>query len=150
MKDLLNLLKQQGQVEGFDAMLRAPNGCFEQTSSSTYPNVMVLQYLKGTGQVTPQIEQQAVDYIAKGYQRLLSFEVPGGGYSLSRRAAEVSVAEILEVMREPVGLVDCCPGAQRTCSHERSCPMKDPLQRLNAVVIQALQGLTLGELVSAA
>jgi uncharacterized protein YfaS (alpha-2-macroglobulin family) len=73
-------------VEGFESMLRQPSGCFEQTSSSTYPNVMVLRYLKGTGQVSPAVEARARDYIATGYQRLLSFEVEGGGFSLWGKA----------------------------------------------------------------
>ena len=32
-------------VEGLDAIFRMPNGCFEQTSSTTYPNVLALDYL---------------------------------------------------------------------------------------------------------
>ena len=67
-------------VEGLDSMLRMPSGCFEQTSSSTYPNVLALQYMRETGQVTPEIEEKALLYISTGYQRLLSFEVDGGGF----------------------------------------------------------------------
>jgi len=33
-------------IEGMDAILRMPGGCFEQTSSSTYPNVLALDYMK--------------------------------------------------------------------------------------------------------
>ena len=33
-------------VEGLDSILRMPYGCFEQTSSTTYPNVLVLDYLQ--------------------------------------------------------------------------------------------------------
>jgi uncharacterized protein YfaS (alpha-2-macroglobulin family) len=29
-------------MSGVDAILREPYGCFEQTSSSNYPNIMVL------------------------------------------------------------------------------------------------------------
>jgi Rrf2 family protein len=79
---------------------------------------------------------------------LLSQRGAGGGYSLAKRSREVSVAEILQVMHESVGLVDCSPGVQRTCSHETGCPMKDPLWRLNAVVVRALESLTLRELVA--
>ena len=68
-------------VEGLDAILRMPGGCFEQTSSSTYPNVLVLAYLRSTKQVKPEVELKALQYINTGYQRLLSFEVPGGGFS---------------------------------------------------------------------
>ena len=67
-------------IEGLDSILQMPSGCFEQTSSTTYPNVMVLQYLQETGSVTPEIEMQAREYINQGYQRLLTYEVTGGGF----------------------------------------------------------------------
>ncbi len=68
-------------VEGMDSILQMPNGCFEQTSSSTYPNVLALDYMKHTGKLTPEVHAKAEGYIANGYQRLLTFEVPGGGFS---------------------------------------------------------------------
>ncbi|MCU0523026.1 MAG: hypothetical protein MUF84_20360, partial [Anaerolineae bacterium] len=71
-------------VEGLDALLRMPFGCFEQTSSTTYPNVLVLDYLKTTGQASPEVQMKAEEYINLGYQRLITFEVDGdaGGFSL--------------------------------------------------------------------
>jgi len=69
-------------VEGLDSMLRMPYGCFEQTSSITYPNVLVLDYLKTTGQASPETQLKAEEYINLGYQRLTTFEVSGGGFSL--------------------------------------------------------------------
>jgi uncharacterized protein YfaS (alpha-2-macroglobulin family) len=68
-------------VEGMDSLLHMPYGCFEQTSSSTYPNVLALDYMKRTKKSTPEIQAKAEGYIANGYQRLLTFEVPGGGFS---------------------------------------------------------------------
>jgi uncharacterized protein YfaS (alpha-2-macroglobulin family) len=68
-------------IEGMDSLLRMPFGCFEQTSSSTYPNVLALDYMKRTRKLTPEIRAKAEGYIANGYQRLLTFEVPGGGFS---------------------------------------------------------------------
>lgn len=71
-------------VEGLDALLRMPFGCFEQTSSTTYPNILVLDYLKRTGQASPEVRMKAESYINLGYQRLTTFEVSGdpGGFSL--------------------------------------------------------------------
>jgi hypothetical protein len=63
-----------------------PGGCFEQTSSSTYPNVLALDYMKHTRKLTPETHAKAEGYIANGYQRLLTFEVPGGGFSWFGRA----------------------------------------------------------------
>jgi hypothetical protein len=68
-------------IEGMDSILTMPGGCFEQTSSSTYPNVLALDYMKRTKKLTPEVHAKAESYIANGYQRLLTFEVPGGGFS---------------------------------------------------------------------
>jgi uncharacterized protein YfaS (alpha-2-macroglobulin family) len=68
-------------IEGMDSILRMPGGCFEQTSSSTYPNVLALDYMKRSKKLTPEVHAKAEGYIANGYQRLLTFEVPGGGFS---------------------------------------------------------------------
>lgn len=68
-------------IEGMDSLLRMPFGCFEQTSSSTYPNVLALDYMRRTKKLTPEVHAKAEGFIANGYQRLLTFEVPGGGFS---------------------------------------------------------------------
>jgi hypothetical protein len=68
-------------IEGMDSILSMPGGCFEQTSSSTYPNVLALDYMKHARKLTPETHAKAEAYIANGYQRLLTFEVPGGGFS---------------------------------------------------------------------
>ncbi|UCC62944.1 MAG: hypothetical protein JSV36_19705, partial [Anaerolineae bacterium] len=65
-------------LQGLTSMLQMPTGCFEQTSSANYPNVLILQ----AASVRPEVQLQAEHYIATGYQRLLTFEVPGGGFSL--------------------------------------------------------------------
>lgn len=67
-------------VEGLDAIFQMPSGCFEQTSSTTYPNVLALDYLRRTGKSVPEVEAKARQYIHLGCQRLVSFEVPGGGF----------------------------------------------------------------------
>ncbi len=68
-------------VEGLDSLLRMPGGCFEQTSSTTYPNVLVMDYLKTTKKIAPEIQVKAEGFISLGYQRLVTFEVNGGGFS---------------------------------------------------------------------
>jgi hypothetical protein len=68
-------------VEGLDGILRMPNGCFEQTSSTTYPNILVLDYLKTTKRINPELQMKAEGYINVGYQRLVTFECKSGGFS---------------------------------------------------------------------
>src|SRR5690606_30008599 len=68
-------------VQGLDSMLRVPSGCFEQTTANAWPNVLVTDYMKQTDQITPDVLLKAESLMSAGYQRLLSFEHPGGGFS---------------------------------------------------------------------
>ena len=63
---------------GLEAMLREPVGCFEQCSSSNYPNTLVLNYLKQTREANPAAEKRARQFVQSGYQRLTSFECDDG------------------------------------------------------------------------
>lgn len=78
----LKLLKSiEGQLlDGIESMLREPGGCFEQTSSSLYPNIFILKYLKSSGRSSPAIEKRALGYITNGYKRLIGFETVQRGF----------------------------------------------------------------------
>ncbi len=67
-------------MSGLESMLREPHGCFEQTSSSTYPNILVLKYMEETDQVKPEVAKRAMDLIKRGYSKLTSFESASGGF----------------------------------------------------------------------
>ena len=71
-------------LNNVDSMIKLPTGCFEQTSSSLYPDILILKYLKSNNMDTPELRAKLDDYISKGYQKLLTYEVKGesGGYSL--------------------------------------------------------------------
>lgn len=71
-------------VEGIENIFRMPTGCFEQISSSLYPNILALKYLQDNGIVNGELKTKANQYISSGYQKLLTYEVKGerGGYSL--------------------------------------------------------------------
>lgn len=71
----------EGQLlDGIESMLREPYGCFEQTSSTTYPNIFILKYLKQSGRANAAIEKKAKDYLSRGYDRLKGFETNAGGF----------------------------------------------------------------------
>lgn len=69
-------------LDGLDAMLREPYGCFEQTTSVNYPNIMVLRYLKSSGREPPDLKRRAEDLLLRGYQKLLTFQGSNGGFGL--------------------------------------------------------------------
>jgi TonB-dependent SusC/RagA subfamily outer membrane receptor len=71
----------EGQLlNGIESMLSEPYGCFEQTSSSTYPNIFILKYLRQAGKSNPAIEQKAMHYIEIGYKKLIGFETSENGF----------------------------------------------------------------------
>ncbi|HUS67921.1 MAG TPA: MG2 domain-containing protein [Kofleriaceae bacterium] len=66
--------------DGLEGMLQEPYGCFEQTSSTTYPNLLVLRLIEDAPRMRA-IRERARDLVGRGYQRLISYEVSGGGFS---------------------------------------------------------------------
>jgi hypothetical protein len=60
--------------KGLEALLREPHGCFEQSSTSNYPNVLILDYLRAADKSDPAVERRARDLLGRGYQKLTSFE----------------------------------------------------------------------------
>jgi hypothetical protein len=67
-------------TEALARMLQEPCGCFEQTSSTNYPNVMVLQYMKTHSGVDPALVKRALEMVERGYQKLVGFECSKKGY----------------------------------------------------------------------
>ncbi|MCK5799399.1 MAG: hypothetical protein KAI47_19545, partial [Deltaproteobacteria bacterium] len=50
--------------EGLEGLLDRPHGCFEQTSATVIPNLLVLDYLRRTHLATRKIERRALAYLA--------------------------------------------------------------------------------------
>ena len=68
-----------------------------------------------------------------------------GGYQLTRPAAAISMADILQAMEGPIGLTECgsSPGA---CLHESQCSVRTNWQRISLAVGEALSRVSLAEL----
>jgi hypothetical protein len=60
---------------GLEGLLREPGGCFEQTSTTNYPNTLILEYLRESEQPEPEAMRRARDMLQRGYAKLTSFEV---------------------------------------------------------------------------
>ena len=67
-------------TEGMAGMIREPGGCFEQTSSSNYPNIMILSYLGSTEAADPALIAKTQTVLDKGYKLLTGYETPEKGY----------------------------------------------------------------------
>ena len=67
-------------LSGLSGLLRMPGGCFEQTSMSSYPNAMIMDYLKATESGDATTYAHAKDLLKAGYNMLTTFETPKKGY----------------------------------------------------------------------
>ncbi len=68
-----------------------------------------------------------------------------GGYSLARSPEQISAAEMIAALDGPIGLTECATHSG-LCEQEASCHVREPWQRINAVVHNALSSVTLAEL----
>lgn len=67
--------------EDLERLKNEPHGCFEQLSSTVYPNVFILDYLKSTKKINFSNENTAIKNLKKGYQKMLSYKNKDGGFS---------------------------------------------------------------------
>ena len=72
---------------------------------------------------------------------------PGGGYRLGREAGQISVAEIIEAVDEPIDATQC--GGKRNCHDDQACMTHDLWMSLNAHIHDYLASVSLASLVSA-
>ena len=77
-------MNELGKIyDSLERLIRNPSGCFEQTSSTTYPLVMALQVMENIPEKNDKLEKmikESRDKLQKGYDHLLTFEASNGGY----------------------------------------------------------------------
>jgi len=67
-------------TEGLEGILREPHGCFEQASSSNYPNTLVLNLIEANGDDIPVVAARARQLLPKGYAKITGYECQEKGY----------------------------------------------------------------------
>jgi hypothetical protein len=67
-------------VKGTEALIREPYGCFEQASSTNYPNIMVLAYLEKHDAADVALVERTMTTLDRGYKMLAGYESPQKGY----------------------------------------------------------------------
>ncbi|CAI8769353.1 TonB-dependent receptor plug domain-containing protein [Chryseobacterium sp. IT-36CA2] len=65
--------------EDLEQLKREPYGCFEQLSSTVYPNIFILDYLKSTKKINTATENLVIKNLKKGFQKMLSYKNKDGG-----------------------------------------------------------------------
>ncbi len=70
---------------------------------------------------------------------------PGGGYTMGRPMAEVSVADVIYAVDEPLDATQC--GGKENCDNDQRCMTHDLWSNLNRVMVDYLDSVTLQQLV---
>lgn len=68
-----------------------------------------------------------------------------GGFTLSRKAEAITMAEVINALEGPIGVTDCCAPSS-DCGIEKSCIVKSNWMKINRVVLEALDRITLAEM----
>ena len=69
-----------------------------------------------------------------------------GGYTLHRRAEEITVAEIIQALEGPIALTACVNGSGYHCDVETLCPMRGNWEQVNRAIRDALSQVTLADM----
>ncbi len=70
---------------------------------------------------------------------------PGGGYNLAQTMTDISVADIIRAVDEPIDATQC--GGLGNCHDDRECMTHDLWMSLNSRIYDYLDSVTLDELV---
>ncbi len=70
---------------------------------------------------------------------------PGGGYMLARPPLDISVADIIVAVDEPIDATSC--GGQKNCVEDQKCNTHDLWEGLNEHIFSYLRGVSLAKLI---
>jgi len=75
------------------------------------------------------------------------FRGASGGYRLAKPADMITLVEVVEAMEGPLGMTECSmPGSH--CGIEHICGVRSNWRRINDVVIEALRGVSLAQMLA--
>ncbi len=103
-----------------------------------------------------QRQEISLSYLEQLFGKLRRHEIvesvrgPGGGYNLARRAEDITVADIIIAVDEPLDATQC--GGKQNChsegeSHGARCMTHDLWATLNAKMVDYLDSVSLKDLV---
>lgn len=68
-----------------------------------------------------------------------------GGYKLAKTPADISVANIIEIMEGPMAIMDCTLG-QEHCPIYANCSINAPWIQVNRIIVKSLETIKLSDL----
>lgn len=96
-----------------------------------------------------QLGQATVSKILKALAKkslLIAYRGASGGYALARAPEAIQLAEVIDALEEqPFGLTECS-SLEGTCAQEVSCVLRANWMRINGIVREALEGVSLADM----
>ena len=98
-----------------------------------------------------QRQKISLSYLEQLFAKLRQSELvdsvrgPGGGYCLAKDLEQVSVADIILAVDEPIDATQC--GGKENCHNDSKCMTHDLWAKLNDLIFEYLGAVTLKELV---
>lgn len=102
------------------------------------------QIAQGSGVPLPTVSK-LLNALARG-DLVTSHRGASGGYSLSRPADRVTVAEIIQALEGPIALTACVDGSEVRCDVASLCPMCGNWEKVNQAIRRALDEVTLADM----
>lgn len=111
---------------------------------------------QGSGPVTlagiSERQKISLSYLEQLFGKLRRHKIvtsirgPGGGYRLARPMGEISVADVIVAVDEPLDATQC--GGKENCQDEQRCMTHDLWSSLNKRMFEYLDSVSLGDLVA--
>jgi len=79
------------------------------------------------------------------HELVASTRGPGGGYTMGRPMSDISVADVIYAVDEPLDATQC--GGKENCNNDDRCMTHDLWASLNRVMVDYLDSVTLQQLV---
>ena len=121
--------------------------------------IVLLTYFVGDGEASVRTARElaakaylplpTVSKILKALARsglLVAHRGIAGGYSLARAPEDISVADIIAALEGPLALTECSASAPGLCDLEPVCPVRSNWRKINDVVREALDQLSLADM----
>jgi Rrf2 family protein len=94
--------------------------------------------------IPPELLAKVLQKLVRA-QLLASHQGIRGGYGLSRPAAAISVADVIQAVDGPL-TVTACSDVDHSCDQYSKCNIRDPLWRLKDRIVSALAATSVADL----
>ncbi|EGD59720.1 BadM/Rrf2 family transcriptional regulator [Novosphingobium nitrogenifigens DSM 19370] len=109
-----------------------------------HARVSAQQLAEDTGLPVPTVQKLVSKLSAAGLLR--SVRGAGGGLTLARPAAAISLADIVEAVEGPIAMAQCSDNSRHDCTIGQGCQVRPHWPAVDAALRHALAGVSLSQL----